>query len=379
MQQALCTDAASSPHACARARVTCGRARRGQGVLELASGARYEGDFVEGAREGFGELVFPAGTGRYCGSFSDGQQDGWGEMAYANGDRRVPPLHLRHRPTHARARSLKTSLPAQVRRRLEGRATARARHHALRKRHGGAGRVAPRRPSGAGPAAQRGCARQRLARACARALMRALAHGRGRTARRGGGARGAPPAARAAVAWRERRVATRGRRDSVGRIIHRPPRRRGAGRGCAPARARVGAAEQPDVARGPGPARAPRHPRLSSESPSASKREPLGRGALFGRGRRASAAAAGAAGAPRLWLAVARAAGRGPAAWGCGRLAAARAAGAAAGAAGAAEEDSGQEDADQKRLRGAVAPVTARPTASTGAQTRRRRGAGGGA
>ena len=183
MQQALCTDAASSPHACARARVTCGRARRGQGVLELASGARYEGDFVEGAREGFGELVFPAGTGRYCGSFSDGQQDGWGEMAYANGDRRVPPLHLRHRPTHARARSLKTSLPAQVRRRLEGRATARARHHALRKRHGGAGRVAPRRPSGAGPAAQRGCARQRLARACARARARPDSAARRRRAR----------------------------------------------------------------------------------------------------------------------------------------------------------------------------------------------------
>ena len=205
MQQALCTDAASSPHACARARVTCGRARRGQGVLELASGARYEGDFVEGAREGFGELVFPAGTGRYCGSFSDGQQDGWGEMAYANGDRRVPPLHLRHRPTHARARSLKTSLPAQVRRRLEGRATARARHHALRKRHGGAGRVAPRRPSGAGPAAQRGCARQRLARACARALMRgeeaARAGRRPPHAQLSPGGSGESPRAVVAIPW----------------------------------------------------------------------------------------------------------------------------------------------------------------------------------
>ena len=58
-----------------------------QGVLDLASGARYEGEFAHGTKDGRGEMWFPAMNGRYYGDFKDGQLEGWGEMVFANGDR----------------------------------------------------------------------------------------------------------------------------------------------------------------------------------------------------------------------------------------------------------------------------------------------------
>ncbi|KAJ1475023.1 hypothetical protein T484DRAFT_1910413, partial [Baffinella frigidus] len=69
----------------------------GQGVMELASGARYEGGFVDGVkgdnmatlrtgswRDGLCEMVFANGD-RYQGDWEDGKRHGYGTMHYVDG------------------------------------------------------------------------------------------------------------------------------------------------------------------------------------------------------------------------------------------------------------------------------------------------------
>jgi hypothetical protein len=57
-------------------------------AVELDSGSRYVGDFVDGLYEGQGEYTYSDGEA-YVGAFLDGRFHGQGTYNYVNGDRYV--------------------------------------------------------------------------------------------------------------------------------------------------------------------------------------------------------------------------------------------------------------------------------------------------
>ncbi|MFL2583819.1 MAG: hypothetical protein ACJ0Q9_05490 [Gammaproteobacteria bacterium] len=61
--------------------------------VELNSGSRYVGDFVNGLYEGQGEYTYSDGEG-YAGAFLDGKFHGQGIYSYANGDKYVGEFKL---------------------------------------------------------------------------------------------------------------------------------------------------------------------------------------------------------------------------------------------------------------------------------------------
>ena len=56
------------------------------GIIDFASGSRYEGDLREGKMDGRGTFYYVNGD-TYAGQFSDGQMHGIGELSFSNGDR----------------------------------------------------------------------------------------------------------------------------------------------------------------------------------------------------------------------------------------------------------------------------------------------------
>ena len=58
----------------------------GYGVYRYPSGARYEGDWVDGEEHGYGVLIYANGA-RYEGNWVGGEQHGYGVYVYSNGDR----------------------------------------------------------------------------------------------------------------------------------------------------------------------------------------------------------------------------------------------------------------------------------------------------
>lgn len=58
----------------------------GRGVIELASGDRYEGDWADGVKSGRGIMAWANGD-RYDGDWKDDTQSGHGIYVWANGDR----------------------------------------------------------------------------------------------------------------------------------------------------------------------------------------------------------------------------------------------------------------------------------------------------
>ena len=58
----------------------------------FSNGARYEGDFTNGKREGYGVEVY-AGGGRYEGGWKDNYFEGHGIMILANGNRFEGEFH----------------------------------------------------------------------------------------------------------------------------------------------------------------------------------------------------------------------------------------------------------------------------------------------
>jgi hypothetical protein len=62
-------------------------------AIELDSGSRYVGDFVNGLYEGQGEYTYSDGEG-YVGTFLDGKFHGQGTYKYVNGDKYVGEFKL---------------------------------------------------------------------------------------------------------------------------------------------------------------------------------------------------------------------------------------------------------------------------------------------
>ena len=62
-------------------------------AVELDSGSRYVGDFVNGLYEGQGEYSYSDGEG-YVGEFLDGKFHGQGTYKYVNGDKYVGEFKL---------------------------------------------------------------------------------------------------------------------------------------------------------------------------------------------------------------------------------------------------------------------------------------------
>lgn len=55
-------------------------------TLHYGNGSVYEGEVVNGQREGFGKIVFPDG-GVYEGEWKNNKMNGKGTLLYANGNK----------------------------------------------------------------------------------------------------------------------------------------------------------------------------------------------------------------------------------------------------------------------------------------------------
>ena len=56
----------------------------GKGILVVAQGSRYEGDWVNDVQEGYGEEYFTDGT-TYQGSYQNGHKHGPGKFTWSDG------------------------------------------------------------------------------------------------------------------------------------------------------------------------------------------------------------------------------------------------------------------------------------------------------
>ena len=64
--------------------VSSPRRFNGKGRAVYEDGATYEGDFVDGRKEGFGVYVYPNGD-KYEGEFKRGEKHGRGKLIFADG------------------------------------------------------------------------------------------------------------------------------------------------------------------------------------------------------------------------------------------------------------------------------------------------------
>merc|ERR1711874_941158 len=62
------------------------KAAHGYGVMKWQNGDRYEGDWVEGLRQGKGKYTCKASGGKYEGDYKDDKKEGEGKYNWNNGD-----------------------------------------------------------------------------------------------------------------------------------------------------------------------------------------------------------------------------------------------------------------------------------------------------
>lgn len=58
--------------------------QHGPCTIDWKDGARFEGNYINGARTGYGELTWSDGA-KFCGEFKEGLRHGYGVMTFANG------------------------------------------------------------------------------------------------------------------------------------------------------------------------------------------------------------------------------------------------------------------------------------------------------